>query len=58
MELGNALVVQAQVAVFLPPDQRDVFEDVDRRTTLQGYELGSHGLGGLQADGGISPFIK
>src|SRR4051812_12669887 len=35
MHFGNALVIETQITLFLPPDQREVFGDLDGRTALE-----------------------
>src|SRR5262245_11826970 len=41
--LGDALMVEAHVAILLPADHGQVFDQVHRRTAVHGNELRAHG---------------
>jgi hypothetical protein len=43
VQLGNALVINSQVAVVLAADNRQIAAEIDRRAAFFGNELGTHG---------------
>lgn len=43
VHLGNTLMVQAQVAIFPAADERQVFDDLNRRRAIERNQLGAHG---------------
>jgi hypothetical protein len=42
MHLRDALVIQAQITFFFAAHQGQVFDDLDRRCSIQGHKLGPH----------------
>src|SRR5207302_5753463 len=42
VHLGDALVVQPKVAVLLAADERQVLDDLNRRTTVERNQLGAY----------------